>query len=146
MSSFVRQTTKEIGDGVQHVRSKRKQERDGDSNIKALDKYNILRAGVVSDTIKAVDNVLAGRVPTGFVRVADVFRPLSHGRMQDVPVKKEKSRRVRSASSWISGLRTRLQSRKKRWKMNRKKPKKQRRKRKKKKGKEKKKRTHERKK
>ena len=76
--SFVRQTTEEIGDGVQHVPSKRMQERHGDSNIKGLDKYNIPRAGVVADMI-----------PTGFVRVADVFWPLPHGRARDVPVKKE---------------------------------------------------------
>ena len=76
--SFVRQTTKEIGDGVQHVPSKCMPGRHGDSNIKGLDKYNMPCAGVVSDMI-----------PTGFVRVADVFRPLSHGRTRDVSVKKE---------------------------------------------------------
>ena len=75
MSSFVRQTTEESGDGVQHVPSKRMQERHGDSNIKGLDKYNGPRAGVVSHKIQAVENVLAGRVPTGFVRAGDVFRP-----------------------------------------------------------------------
>ena len=53
-SSFVRQTTKEIGDGVQHVLSKRMQERYGDSNIKGLDTYNIPRARVLADKNKAV--------------------------------------------------------------------------------------------
>ena len=76
--SLVRQTTKEIGDGVQHVPSKRMPERHRDSNINCLDKYNMPCAGVVSDMI-----------PAGFVRVADVFRPLSHGRTRDVSVKKE---------------------------------------------------------
>ena len=76
--SFVRQTTKEIGDGVQHVPSKHTPERHGDSNIKGLDKYNMPCAGVVSNMI-----------PTDSVRVADVFRPLSHGRTRDVSVKKE---------------------------------------------------------
>ena len=76
--SFVRQTMKEIGDGVLHVHSKRMSERHGDGNIKGLDKCNMSCAGVVSDMI-----------PTGFVRVADVFRPLSHGRTRDVSVKKE---------------------------------------------------------
>ena len=44
-----RQTTKEIGDGVQHVPSKRMPQRHGDCNIKGLDKYNMPCAGVVSD-------------------------------------------------------------------------------------------------
>ena len=43
-------------------------ERHGDCNIKGLDKYNMPFAGVVPDI-----------VPTGFVRVADVFRPLPQG-------------------------------------------------------------------
>ena len=76
--SSLRQTMEEIGDGVQHVCSKGMQERHGDCNIKGLDKNNIPRAGVVSDTI-----------PTGFVIVADLFRPLPHWRTWDVPVKKE---------------------------------------------------------
>ena len=75
--SFVLQITEEIGDGVQHVPSKRMPQRHGDCNIKFLDKYNVPCAGVVSDMI-----------PTGFVRVADVFRPLSHGRTRDVSVRK----------------------------------------------------------
>ena len=70
--SFVRQTMKEIGDGVQHVPSKRMPERHGDRNIKGLDKYNMPCAGVVPDMI-----------PTGFVRVADVFSV-----MKDIGVKK----------------------------------------------------------
>ena len=83
--SFVHQITDEIGDGVQHVPSKRTPERHGDSNIKVLDKYNMPCAGVVSDMI-----------PTGFVRVADVFSVR----------RRSLSRRVRIASSWIQGLRT----------------------------------------
>ena len=66
--SFVRQIMEEIGDGVQQVPSKRMPERHGDCNIKGLDKYNMPCAGVVPDI-----------VPTGFVRVADVFRPLPQG-------------------------------------------------------------------
>ena len=49
MNCVVRQTTEEIRNGVQHVPSKRMQERDGDSNIKGLDKYNMPLARVVSD-------------------------------------------------------------------------------------------------
>ena len=57
-------STEEIGDGVQQVPSKRMPERHGDGNIKGLDQYNMPCAGVVS---------------AGFVRVADVFRPLPQG-------------------------------------------------------------------
>ena len=68
MDSLVRQTTKEIGVGVQLVLSKRMQERVGDGNIKDLDKYNKSRAGAVSDKIKAVEHVLAGRAEAGFIK------------------------------------------------------------------------------
>ena len=49
--SFVCQTTKEIGNGVQHVPSKRMPQRHGDCYIKGLDKSNMPCAGVVPDMI-----------------------------------------------------------------------------------------------
>ena len=45
------------------------QERDGDSNTKGSDKCNMPRSGVVSDKIKAAENVCAGRVETGSVEI-----------------------------------------------------------------------------
>ena len=103
--SFVRQTTKEIGDGVQHVPSKRMPERHRDSNINCSDKYNMPCAGVVSDMI-----------PAGFVRVADVFRPLSHGRTRDVSVKREIAVKKGPKRVFVdSGRPTRLRGRLRRW-------------------------------